>query len=368
MTDGGTAAGTAAEAEPIIPLPAVVSSDELSLYWIVDSESRETSTDTVYHAIGPVYAGGDPDRMELIRYISNLTDNFEKFTEYQKYFNDLPIMSVSRFMDHGIMLHFCLTGDSITMSDIHSAGKFPDFEGSDDLSNSYDKVQNASVNNALLDLESNILDMIEHGDPDFKVHVSKLLSSGVLENRYKESGLRGTKNYFIIFTGLCARAAAKGGLAAEISFPLADRYCDEIEKCTSVNTILALSDRMVADFALRVRRLYSAWLSPQTQKASDYVLNHLGERITLADIAAYAGYSPDYLAKCFRAETNMSLTEYIIDCRIEKSKQLLLDTDMSIHDISDRLGFSSNSYFSYVFKKYTDATPQEYRKSHGRKK
>lgn len=67
----------------------------------------------------------------------------------------------------------------------------------------------------------------------------------------------------------------------------------------------------------------------------------------------------------FSEETGMTITEYKTQIRMEKAKELMLDSRLKLYEIADILGYDNAKYFSKVFKKYTNQTPREYRKSHG---
>ena len=64
----------------------------------------------------------------------------------------------------------------------------------------------------------------------------------------------------------------------------------------------------------------------------------------------------------FKNQTGQSVTEYINRLKVEKSKKLLKDTDMSVTDIAMKTGFEDSCYFTRVFKKYEKKTPLQYRK------
>ena len=67
--------------------------------------------------------------------------------------------------------------------------------------------------------------------------------------------------------------------------------------------------------------------------------------------------------KVFKASTGKTLHEYIEDRRIKKSINLLISTDMTLTEIAYECGFSSQSYFSYAFKRHTGLTPRDYAKN-----
>ena len=70
-----------------------------------------------------------------------------------------------------------------------------------------------------------------------------------------------------------------------------------------------------------------------------------------------------YLSHAFKREYGVSPINYMISRRIEESKYLLAETDLSLSQIAQLLGFSSLSYFSQVFHRSQEISPKEYRQS-----
>lgn len=82
------------------------------------------------------------------------------------------------------------------------------------------------------------------------------------------------------------------------------------------------------------------------------------------ELAAMVHVSAGYLGRIFKKETGVTITDYVIKKRIVIAKQLLIKTNLSITDISTRVGISYSSYFTKVFKEQVEMTPQEYRQQH----
>lgn len=97
-------------------------------------------------------------------------------------------------------------------------------------------------------------------------------------------------------------------------------------------------------------------------KAKQYIRDHYKEDITRNDVAASVFLTHEYLAKMFKAETGIVIKDFINQCRIEKAKELLRNSSMSISMIASEVGFDNFSYFSTVFKKLTGASPLSFRK------
>ncbi len=95
-----------------------------------------------------------------------------------------------------------------------------------------------------------------------------------------------------------------------------------------------------------------------------YIDLHFKEALTLEQLAEEGHMNKYYLSHAFKREYGVSPINYMIYKRIEESKYLLTETDLSMSQIAQLLGFSSLSYFSQVFHRTQDISPKEYRNSH----
>ena len=82
----------------------------------------------------------------------------------------------------------------------------------------------------------------------------------------------------------------------------------------------------------------------------------------MEDICSEIYYSKTYIFKQFKKNTGYSIMEYYNKLKIEKAKQLLLETEMSIREISEKLSFDTPNYFSKTFKRLCGVTPSAYKK------
>lgn len=101
--------------------------------------------------------------------------------------------------------------------------------------------------------------------------------------------------------------------------------------------------------------------SDAIENAIHYIRHHYDQPLTLKGTAAYVDLNPSYFSTLFKQRCGMSFKDYLNAVRIEKSKKLLQDTDYPILDIALAVGFEDQSYFTKVFKKYTQTTPRQYR-------
>lgn len=96
-------------------------------------------------------------------------------------------------------------------------------------------------------------------------------------------------------------------------------------------------------------------------KAKDYVNQNLAD-VTLNDVADVCNLSYSHFSRIFKSATNMNFTDYVNLARVNESMKLLCTTDRSITDIALTVGFSSTSYYIYIFKKLKNISPNKFRK------
>jgi AraC-like DNA-binding protein len=148
----------------------------------------------------------------------------------------------------------------------------------------------------------------------------------------------------------------------EEAFSLSDAYIQKCELLSSPDQIMNLHYHMILEYTQKVERIR---LGKRPGKlaidVANYIQHHLSEPITAEDIAKELYLSRPYLSRKFIEETGESLTDFILKEKTEEAKRLLRYSDKSLTSISNYLGFSSQSHFSRVFKKYTGIAPGEYR-------
>ncbi|WP_231507777.1 helix-turn-helix domain-containing protein [Bacillus sp. UNC41MFS5] len=93
-----------------------------------------------------------------------------------------------------------------------------------------------------------------------------------------------------------------------------------------------------------------------------FIHHHYDHKITLDDIAAAGSICRSRCCELFSNHIGQTPNTYLVRYRIQKSCEMLLETNRSISEIAMVCGFQSASYFSYVFRKETGLTPQDYRK------
>jgi AraC family transcriptional regulator len=102
------------------------------------------------------------------------------------------------------------------------------------------------------------------------------------------------------------------------------------------------------------------------RRVRGYIENHIGERISLDELAREAGVSRFHFARQFRLSTGESPMEYLRRVRIERSKSILQTRAATIAEVAARLGFSDQSHFTRIFGRLVGVSPGSFARSEQR--
>ena len=94
-----------------------------------------------------------------------------------------------------------------------------------------------------------------------------------------------------------------------------------------------------------------------------YMLDNLDKAITVKEISDATGFSSSTIKRIFSNRTECGALHYFLTLKIKEAKRLIREQDLSMTEISEKLGFSSVHYFSRVFKNITGKAPSSYAKS-----
>ena len=97
-----------------------------------------------------------------------------------------------------------------------------------------------------------------------------------------------------------------------------------------------------------------------TDKIIEYMKENVQNKLKLEDIAVYMSYSVARICAIFKKTMGTTILNYFTHMRIQKAKQLMAKSDMSLRQISEYLNFDSPQYFSMQFKKVVGQTPSQY--------
>ncbi len=309
------------------------------------------------HVIGPVYTQA-VDNLNLERAIWGKI-NLNWKPKYKKIMESLPVISMVMFSHRIMMMQYCLTNERILFSDIAMQN-----EPSDQAQQSDPEAEEIEYDRIHVHMaQQTMLSMIRHGDINYDEVLTK--SSRFFSGRHRLSTdpVQHMKLGQVQFIALCCEAAIEGGLSAETAYTRKDNYVRDVENARSISDIAQIGRTMYEDYVHLVYNLRTNTnYSKAVRSTCEYIESHLGENLSADILASRVGYADYYLSRLFKKETGFSIDEYTRNTRIERAKIMLANTDDSIQDIAESLGFGGRTYFSVTFKNVTGIPPATYRK------
>lgn len=318
---------------------------------------------TVRIVVGPTrqIAAGDQELRELAFRLDLTGEAADEFLRAMKSIVQMPLESILQML---CAVNYMLRGEKLGLQDIQIHEREQEQLRAEQSRNVPDSelAQSEPTHNTMY-LENMLMDIVSRGDT---AALREWLSAApaVRGGTLAAEQLRQRKNLFIVTATLASRAAIRGGLDAEEALALSDRYIQNSERLLTPDRITNLQYRMVLDYTERVERVRRGKTpTALTLSVANFIQHHLSEPITAGDVADELHLNRSYLARRIKAETGETLTDFILKEKTEEAKRLLRYTDKTSSAISNYLGFSSQSHFTRVFKKYTLCTPQEYREA-----
>ena len=101
----------------------------------------------------------------------------------------------------------------------------------------------------------------------------------------------------------------------------------------------------------------------QLRRVVEYIDANIGNELSLTNLANIAGLSSHHFGQAFKATTGRSPHRYVIEKRIHRGREMLRDEEMSIAEIAQAVGFSSQSHLTINFRRVTGITPARFRRS-----
>ena len=334
----------------------IVYTNALGMTWLAEYTVKDGKIDRII-VLGPVFLDDITPKdieMKLIR----RSISFKLIEPFMLSVKMMPVISLRRLYEYGIMLHRCMTGQNCSVGDF----LFPQIQRSD-----RENTETRREYHGNYGAETEILRIVEEGNIRYtQKDLNSLRFAGGFDSAMggKTEYLRSAKNLVISFITLCSRAAIRGGLSPDNAFYMCDLYIDQVENAKNLAAVTEINHQMFDDFVRAVHRAkiqQMNGISPQIADTCTFIVMHITDRLEIHKLAERLGYSDYYFSSKFKKEIGQTVGEYIADRKTEKVKQLLDDPSLKIGDIAAMLGYESQSHLGRIFLKRVGMTPSEWR-------
>ncbi|MGG5788036.1 AraC family transcriptional regulator [Bacillus pretiosus] len=342
--------------------PIIRTNNHLESFILLHLNNQENTKGTFI--IGPCIYSKPLEKM-----INRITNDCHVIVNKHKvmnYYHSIPIIKKSSLIHVSILLYYMIYFKKIDVKTVEKRNKFlknttrelkdPDLFISACHQNDHARYE-VSVSTKMFEAikAGNKEELLKHlrTFPYEKVGVLCLTSE-----------LRNRKNQAITGIAIASRYAIEGGLPSEVAFALGDLYIQNLEKLNEIDFIFDLIQEAFCAFAEHVKTHRGKNYSKPIITCQNYISKSIYQEISLKQLACITNKNSMYLSTLFKNEVGMTLSEYIHREKVEEAKKLLTLTNYSLLEISTFLNFNNQSYFTKVFKKYTEVTPKQYRNQH----
>ena len=213
-------------------------------------------------------------------------------------------------------------------------------------------------------MENRFLRLVETGDTENALMAYRDMAlQSVSSNRYINAVYQDPVSSLSIVRALARKAAENGGASIVEINEITQRALQRAVSPKHSGEAVEIAETMILELteAVRQKKLRLNQYTLPIQRVVEYLHLNYSQRIPLSKLAELAALSAAYLAREFKKEVGMTITQYIAHLRCEQAAQLLRESDTSIQDISSFVGYTDNNYFVKVFKKLYGTTPSEFR-------
>lgn len=297
-------------------------------------------------------------QLRELAFLSNVpSEEMQAFIQTMRSLIYMPLESLQQIL---CTMNYVMNGEKLLLEDIVLRGSAETQITPNPAEANDGQAFPEEIHNTLA-IEQTLMNMIRKGDTDaLKAWIAS--APAVHAGAMAQEHLRQYKNTFIVTTTLAARSAIRGGMNVEEALSTSDLLIRSCEALQDVQNIQRLQINMLLTYTEQVARLREGIQpTPLAIAVSAWVQRHLSEPIDTEKLAQELHYSRPYLSRKFKEETGMTLTDFILTKKSEEAARLLAYTDKSLIAVSNYLGFSSQSHFSRVFKKYIGKTPSGYK-------
>lgn len=160
---------------------------------------------------------------------------------------------------------------------------------------------------------------------------------------------------------ILSRAAAEGGANTEKLAEVDFEISEEILRVHNNKELIEVVRKACMRFSDLVGLNYLSIGAETVRKAKIFLQKNYHKDISLEEVSQMISLNPHYFSRLFKKEVGMNFIDYLSKIRIEQAKKMLLQTSLTVGEISNSIGYHDANYFSRVFSKIVGVSPKKFR-------
>ena len=194
---------------------------------------------------------------------------------------------------------------------------------------------------------------------DVNTMIKLLLKSGIVVNKLSKDDTRPLKYWAINTIAIATRYAIAGGANETACYNFTDEAIMQIDSLTDESEILQFLFKKSLQLTATVNKIQENNQPKAVRQTLKFISNHLFDDLRLDVLAKECGLSKDHLSLLFKKSVGTTIPQYIKRQRLEVAKTML-QKGLSLKDVAEKTGFSTESYFIKCFKDEFEMTPGEF--------
>lgn len=304
-----------------------------------------------------------PSENKCLEMLQEVQIKHSKLTILKQYLLQIPVCQYSQALN---MTHLAVR--YLKNRNIHYSVEDIDFSfHRNPESHAKDKAQYEFTFNKIkerYDIENRMLTAIQNGNANEALNLFKLMKVSVSGIRRVTDDLLNHKYRGFLVNTLCRKAIEKANVNLLTINDISGKYAAEIDDATDIEDLDNVMENLIYEYAQTALKVKSLKYSANINTVIQHIKINLDRPLCLNELADLVGLAPSYLSRLFNQETGQSVSQYIMQLRVEKGRDLLIHTPMKVDEISNYIGFKQQSYFTKCFKAKYQLSPLEYRKQY----
>jgi two-component system response regulator YesN len=203
----------------------------------------------------------------------------------------------------------------------------------------------------------NLIGKINLGDEDGATAIFYQITDKINGNCELDFDKR--KNILVEYMVIVHRKAIEAGVC-EDTYLNYDDYIKEMLFVDNAGELTIWCVNRIRYITKKIQTVKSEKGNYIVERAKEYIKENFYKEIALEELSRILNISPQYFSRLFKEQTGYNFIEYLTFIRIERSKQLMNSTNMTIKEICYSVGYGDPNYFSRLFKKNTGISPTCY--------